>query len=93
MEWGRKNLKNDNDDLFFVGAGENSKATQKEIVEAVSYDLVMIFKAVFIVTDAAINKVGVFVSANYPCWEPPARWLPPVNPAYFLSPSPSFAAK
>ncbi len=55
MEWGRKNLKNDNDDLFFVGAGENSKATQKEIVEAVSYDLVMIFKAVFIFTDAAIN--------------------------------------
>ena len=40
MDWGRKNLKNDNDDLFFVGSGEAAGATEKETVEAVSFDLV-----------------------------------------------------
>ena len=40
MGWGRKNLKNDNNDLFFVGSGEAAGSTEKETVEAVSFDLV-----------------------------------------------------
>jgi hypothetical protein len=40
MAWGRKHLKNDNDDLFFVGSGETEGATEKETIEAVSFDLV-----------------------------------------------------
>ena len=58
MEWGRKNLKNDNNgDLFFVGAGEDLKAGEKSIAESVSFDLVATLLFAFIAS-TKLESIG-----------------------------------